>query len=91
MAFLLNPPHCQLAFGPRPPAYSAIAERGGSLLPGAIGPTQFAFLPGRMIDDNVRTVLGIIDWDKNRKDTGIYILFLDQERVYDRGQSRPAL
>ena len=49
----------------------------------AIGPQQSAFLPGRLIDDNIRTIQGLIARERLRGE-GLGILFLDQEKAYDR-------
>jgi exonuclease III len=53
-----------------------------------IGPEQFAFIPGRLIDDNIRTVQAVIDTYRDQTDDGIYLLFLDQEKAYDRVSRR---
>ena len=54
----------------------------------AIGIQQTAFLPGRIIDDNIRTIQGLIarhdKTDHAFKREGIGVLFLDQEKAYDR-------
>ncbi|CCF47973.1 related to Retrovirus-related POL polyprotein [Ustilago hordei] len=48
-----------------------------------IGSHQYAFLPGRLIDDNIRLVQSIIEENKGRENDGIYLLFIDQEKAYD--------
>jgi exonuclease III len=48
-----------------------------------IGPQQTAFLKGRLIDDNIRTVQYLIN-DKHQEEEPLGILFLDQEKAYDR-------
>ena len=48
-----------------------------------LGEHQTAFLPGRLIGDNVKLVQTVIDkYEKDEKPAGI--LFLDQEKAYDR-------
>lgn len=54
----------------------------------AIGPYQYAFIPGRLIDDNIRTVQAIIDTYSGDDSEGVYLLFLDQEKAYDRVSRR---
>lgn len=63
---------------------SILADRFAAAVGPAIGPHQFAFLPGRLIDDNIRLVQSLIDLYKADVDSGIYLLFLDQEKAYDR-------
>ena len=48
-----------------------------------IGLNQSAFLPGRIMGDNIKLVQTVIDKFRN-SDSGIGILFLDQEKGYDR-------
>ena len=45
---------------------------------------QYAFLPGRLIDDNVRTIQYLIEKHEMDEEEGLNILFLDQEKAYDR-------
>lgn len=49
----------------------------------AIGQHQSAFLPGRLIDDNVRTIQGIMAKHRGAEDDAA-IAFLDQEKAYNR-------
>ena len=44
---------------------------------------QLAFLPGRLIDDNIRLVQALIDTYKEGAEN-YHILFLDQVKAYDR-------
>lgn len=48
-----------------------------------LGAHQTAFLPGRLIDDGVRTVQMLIARYRDSAD-GINMIFLDQEKAYDR-------
>lgn len=48
-----------------------------------IGNHQSAFLPGRLIDDNVRTAQYLIETFRHSEEDAS-ILFLDQEKAYDR-------
>ena len=49
-----------------------------------IGPEQTAFLPGRQIGDNVKLVQGLIDRFEGDHSNTLCLLFLDQEKAYDR-------
>lgn len=53
-------------------------------LDGAIGSQQCAFMPGRLIDDNVRTVQGLVSRATIGPQYGTTILYVDQEKAYDR-------
>lgn len=61
-----------------------LAKRLCSALNGVVGPHQYAFLPGRLIDDNIRLVQSIIDENQGSETEGVYLLFIDQEKAYDR-------
>lgn len=52
-------------------------------LDSVIGPEQTAFIPGRLIDDNVRTVQAAIALYRTEK-RPLSVVFLDQEKAYDR-------
>lgn len=54
-----------------------------SVLREVIGGHLSAFLPGRLIDDNIRTVQMLVAKYKNSSD-GVHLLFLNQEKAYDR-------
>lgn len=49
-----------------------------------LGPEQTAFLPARLIDDNIWTVKTLIDRHKDPEQGGVGLLFLDQYKAYDR-------
>ena len=51
-------------------------------LDGVLGDQQSAFLPGRLIDNNVRTIQYLTSQYKD-SDEGMGIVFLDQEKAYD--------
>ncbi|KAJ1597549.1 hypothetical protein NDA14_003562 [Ustilago hordei] len=63
---------------------SVLTRRLCTALDDVVGSHQYAFLPGRLIDDNIRLVQSIIDENKGRENDGIYLLFIDQEKAYDR-------
>ncbi|KAE8821932.1 hypothetical protein PTNB85_10532 [Pyrenophora teres f. teres] len=65
--------------------YTAIlAKRMTSAFKNIIGEYQMAFMPGRLIDDNIRLVQGLIDRYKETPGEGLVMLFLDQVKAYDR-------
>ena len=57
-------------------------------LEGTIGHHQTAYLKGRLIDDNVRTIQYTVDKYKDDENEGIHLLFLDQEKAFDRVSHR---
>ena len=59
------------------------AERLKKVLPTIIHPDQKAFLPGRQITHTVRLVQDIIDQAEMEDEEGA-IIFLDQEKAFDR-------
>ncbi|SNX84637.1 related to Retrovirus-related POL polyprotein [Melanopsichium pennsylvanicum] len=63
---------------------SILAKRLCVALSEVVGPHQYAFLPGRLIDDNICLVQSVIDEYKNPEKGGTYLLFIDQEKAYDR-------
>lgn len=49
-----------------------------------IGDQQYAFLRGRQITDNIKLVQCLIDGYEIGEEEGLQMLFLDQEKAYDR-------
>ena len=62
---------------------SILTQRLVPLVEMVLGDHQTAFLPGRFIGDNVKLVQGIID-KYSEDEEGMGMLFLDQEKAYDR-------
>jgi exonuclease III len=62
---------------------SILSIRLVSILASYIGPQQSAFLPGRLIGDNIRTVQAVIDAFESSEEPASCV-FLDQEKAYDR-------
>lgn len=60
-----------------------LTQRLVPLLESVLGDHQSAFLPSRFIGDNVKLVQGVIDKFGDDED-GAGVLFLDQEKAYDR-------
>lgn len=52
-------------------------------LGGLLGKHQTAFMPGRHIADNIKEVQTLVD-RANQTGESIFVLFLDQEKAYDR-------
>jgi len=59
-----------------------IAERMKSLLPKLIHYNQSGYIPGRNISENIRLILGIMDYTSAKKLPGI-LLFIDFEKAFD--------
>jgi hypothetical protein len=60
----------------------AIATRLKMVLPSVIHPDQVAYLKGRYIGQNIRTIIDIMDYTKQNNLQGI-IAFLDFEKAFD--------
>ena len=60
----------------------ALATRLKKVLPSVIHPDQVAYLKGRYIGQNIRTIIDIMDYTKEKKLEGI-IAFLDFEKAFD--------
>ena len=63
-------------------ASKVIAERMKSLLPKLIHYNQSGYIPGRNINENIRSILDIMDYTKAKKLPGI-LLFIDFEKAFD--------
>jgi hypothetical protein len=63
-----------------------IATRIKPLLPQIIGDDQYGFVPGRHIDDPIRTCQLLVEYLKRNPsdEEGLALLFLDQEKAFDR-------
>lgn len=64
-----------------------LAERLKRVLPSIAGDDQYGFVPGRSINDPIRTCQLLIDYVKgnpNADDDDIALLFVDQEKAFDR-------
>jgi exonuclease III len=60
----------------------SLATRLKKVLPSVIHPDQVAYLKGRYIGQNIRTIIDIMDYTKEKKLEGI-IAFLDFEKAFD--------
>lgn len=63
-------------------ASKAIAERMKRLLPNLIHENQFGYIPGRRINENIRSVLDILDYTKYKNLQGL-LVFIDFEKAFD--------
>jgi exonuclease III len=59
-----------------------LASRLKKILPSVIHPDQVAYLKGRYIGQNIRTIIDIMEYTKEKKLEGI-IAFLDFEKAFD--------
>jgi hypothetical protein len=59
-----------------------LAVRLKQVLPSVINPDQVAYLKGRYIGQNIRTILDIMEYTKDNNEDGI-IAFLDFEKAFD--------
>ena len=60
----------------------ALATRLKSVLPSVIHPDQVAYLKGRYIGQNIRTIIDVMDYTRQNNLEGI-IAFLDFEKAFD--------
>ena len=63
-------------------ASKAIAERMKRLLPNLIHENQSGYIPGRRINENIRSVLDILDYTKDKNLQGL-LVFIDFEKAFD--------
>ena len=63
-------------------ASKVIAERMKGLLPELIHDNQSGYIPGRWIDENIRSILDIMQYTQGKKFPGL-LLFIDFEKAFD--------
>ena len=63
-------------------ASKAIAERMKRLLPNLINGNQSGYIPGRRINENIHSVLDILDYMKDKNLQGL-LIFIDSEKAFD--------